>query len=278
MAGDKRIKDRFFNAVETVLGRVGTTINCSDDEQAFARNVLRVAQDGLALIHYGIDFQTFQPADMDEKRALRKKLGLPLDTALLVSVGRDSFQKHYAPIYRALEDLLRDSGHGLAFAHAGAGSGRLASKLDERARRHVFSFEYLARPADLVRAADAFILTSRYEGLSIAALEALGAGLRMFLTKAPGSACLEKLDFDIIWLEPDGSSGRGLPDMITHALREWVRNHRAATWAGRDAQVLRARRLFDKQTQFHAVFRLYQDMLERSQCLTTLKCNHQPLH
>ena len=46
---------------------------------------------------------------------------------------------------------------------------------------------YLSEPLSFYRAIDGLILTSRYEGLSFAVLEALACDLPVILTEAPGN-------------------------------------------------------------------------------------------
>jgi glycosyltransferase involved in cell wall biosynthesis len=60
LSGKGGMKALVFNAVETVLGRVGTTINLSEGEKAFARNALKIPQARLRLIANPVDCERFR--------------------------------------------------------------------------------------------------------------------------------------------------------------------------------------------------------------------------
>jgi glycosyltransferase involved in cell wall biosynthesis len=252
-------KHKVFNWVESALGRRGISTNCSLDERRFALETLRIPPRRTVLLYHGIELDRFSPATPEGKVALRAELGLPPNSRLLISVGRDSYQKNYAPLYRALDRFAGDASERFHFAHAGAGAAGLAASLDKRAQAAVTTWEHLRDIAPLVRAADGFIMTSRYEGLSIAMLETLASGVRMFLTLVPGTRCLSEMRFDeISWIAPD--EGRDLEGAILSRLREFDSAPILEPCSG---HVKRARELFDRATQFSKLFRLYDHLASR---------------
>ncbi len=217
-------KEKLFNAIETVLGRTGQTICNSEDERDFATRTLHIPERYLTVIHNGIDTERFAPADAEEKAEARASLGLPATGKLLITIGRDSLQKNYAPLYAMLDDLLPAG--GWAFAHAGAGSVALGAGLRPDAAAHCFNFDHLDDVAPLLRAADGFIMTSRYEGLSLAMLSGLSCGLPMLLTESPGFLFLKDYPFaDITWL-PDPHHA-GLVEALKSAASRWALESRA---------------------------------------------------
>jgi len=142
----------------------------------------------------------------------------------------------------------------LLVAHAGAGSCELRAYLPPSAQRHVFCFEHIRNPADLARAGNALIMTSRYESPCYAALEGLAAGLKIFLTKSPGFVGQMKLGFrEIEWID-NGASQHMLARNITAALQHWID---AGFPMPADSQVRLARNWFDGQTQLEKTLRLY---------------------
>ena len=245
------LKEKLFNAIESALGRVGTTINCSEDERDFAIHVLRIPPARLRVVHNGVDTVRFAPPDAAGKAAARAKLGLPSEGKILITIGRDSLQKNYAPLYGALDDLLPLA--GWSFVHAGAGSTVLRKGLGEAAAARCHSFEHLDDVVPLLQAADGFVMTSRYEGLSLAMLSALSCGLPAFLTDVPGFHFLKEFGFDeISWL-PDTAS----PEKVEAALKTSLRS-----WAGRSPEVLSRQRdlvcqLFCSHTQLEKIVALY---------------------
>lgn len=250
--GMGQAKGRFlFNWVESWLGKRGFTINCSSDERAFGLEKLGLPPRRLALIYHGVDQTRFFPGDAESKKLLRKNFGLPEEKPILLTVGRDSAQKNYPPLYAALNQLLHTNQPPFLFAHAGAGSTALRAALAPAVQRNIFAFEHIDAMPDMLRAVDGFILTSRYEGFSFAMLEALSSGLRLFLTQAPGSSCLKKIGFDEIkWLPPVPQ-----PNDVTTSLEKWGKTF---PFSPSPNQLQRAHQWFSLPIQMEKTFRLYE--------------------
>ncbi len=214
------LKEKLFNSIETVLGRIGTTICTSEDERDFGVKVLHIPPDRVRVIHNGIDTNRFSPVDPSTKAARRKMLGLPADGKILVTIGRDSVQKNYAPLYAVLDEMLPSA--DWSFSHAGAGSIALREGLSQAAAARCHNFEHLDDVAPLLQAADGFVMTSRYEGLSLAMLSGLSCGLTPFLTDAPGFHFLKRYGFDdIVWL-PDPDVPDALKQMLKNSFSSWA--------------------------------------------------------
>ena len=77
LSGKGGMKSRVFNSVETVFGRVGTTINLSEGERGFARDSLKIPQGRLRLIANPVDCVRFRPADVQKRQEIRAALGVP---------------------------------------------------------------------------------------------------------------------------------------------------------------------------------------------------------
>ncbi len=69
----------------------------------------------------------------------------------------------------------------------------------------------MSAPLDFYRAVDGFILTSRYEGFSLAVLEAVSANLPMILSEAPGNIDLLSQPLSHFVEGPAGRCGRVFP-------------------------------------------------------------------
>jgi glycosyltransferase involved in cell wall biosynthesis len=243
-------RERFYNALESLFGHVGITACCSEDECEFAREILRLDPGRLVVIENGIDVALHAPADAAEKRLLRAELGLPVESRLLVTIGRDSPQKNYGPLYAALS-RVRDG--EFCFAHAGEGSTRLRDGLAEPARARCHAFEYLDAPHRLLRAADGFILTSRYEGLSLSVLGALACGTPTILSDVPGMRTLRTLGFR--WTHWIAESA-GEAD-IACAITEWLETASVEI----PAQRALACECFDQARQFEKLVALYRSLV-----------------
>jgi glycosyltransferase involved in cell wall biosynthesis len=249
-------KEALFNGVESVLGRAGITHNVSDDERDFAKDKLRIPIDRLMLIRNGIDTSFYVPAHQSRREECRRALNIPETGRLLVTVGRDSSQKNYGPLYRTLNTALHDG--DWFFAHVGAGSTELRQSLSPQVARKCFAFPYLDDVRPVFHSADGFILTSRYEGLSLSLLYALSCGLPLILTDAPGFRFLKPLGFQgIRWLpNPEGCDISG---HIETAVGDWA--HQPFQHAA--AQRALTIHHFQESIQLEELVGLYQNRLAK---------------
>lgn len=229
------LRTSFYNGVERLLGGVGTTINVSADESYFARETLRLDPARLRLIGNGVDTEKFRPVDTLTRDRLRSDYGIPVQARVLGTVGRFSRQKDYGTLYRALLPVMQRHKE-LHFVHLGA-KGSLASDEAKRllSEGRLTVIEYLAEPLPIYQLMDGFILTSLYEGLSYAVLEALSCDLPVILSNAPGNRDFLRHSLSHAWFAEVGKV-----DEFSAAIEAWqialdVRrpsNHRAvaAQW------------------------------------------------
>lgn len=228
------ITRHFYDSVERVLGRWSTTINISSAEFAYALGRLKLPVGRAVWLTNGIDTDHFRPATPEEKIALRQRLGLPPRARVLGVMGRAAQQKDPLTTYRAFADALITDPN-LVLLHVGR--GELDPEIDRFIADHnlqqcIIRIPYLSTPVDFYRAIDGFILTSLYEGMSLAALEALACDLPLIVSDAPGNSELSKLPLSHLWLAPIGDVAA-----FSRAILEWAAGrstpstHRTcATW------------------------------------------------
>jgi len=225
LSGKGGMKSRVFNAVETVLGRVGTTINLSLGEKAFASDVLHIPQARLRLIANPVDCLRFLPADAPKRQEIRAALGVPADATLLGSVGRLAFQKDPLTLYHAFAKACQNRPE-LWLYHLGDGElseecAALAEQLGIRSR--IIRQTYLSEPLSFYQALDGMILTSRYEGLSFAVLEALACDLPVILSQVPGNNDFTEMGLSHCW-----SAGKEDVDGFASVIGQWAADRQAA--------------------------------------------------
>jgi len=249
-----------FNLAERILEPFGNTVVISTDERDFALQTLRISPQRLNLIHNGIDLRQNRHATPEEKKAARDEFGLPHDVPVVVSIGRRSFQKNYGPLYVALDRILTDPALPCFFAHAGDGSEELGQTLSPEARRRFKPFPFISAIERFLYAADAFILASRYEGLSLSVMDSATCGLKLILSRVPGNRCMHTLGFDeVSWIEPT-EDAKEMSRRIEEALRAWLAHPTPAS----DAQIRLAREHFDQETQYEKVVQLYEQIIRKA--------------
>jgi glycosyltransferase involved in cell wall biosynthesis len=225
---------RFFHLIERLFANVGTTICMTKEEASFAAEVIGARAAKRVIVANGVDAARFRPLCPDEKSQVRRAFGLPEKGSLLGTVGRFSTQKDPVTLYRGFIEAALPDVH---LAHLG--QGELEHSVDALLRgssciSRISRIAYSSEPAAFYGALDGFILTSLYEGMSFAVLEALASNLPVILTRAPGNTAFNDFHFShIYWAEPGDAAS------VAKAIREWHResssgaapNHREAVLA-----------------------------------------------
>jgi len=142
-----------------------------------------VAPARIATIPNGVDTDEFRPGPV-----ARDRFGVPDDVPLALFAGDlKTPRKNLETVLRALPDV---PGLHLAVAgrHAGTPWPALAAALSVAGRVHFLGFR-TDLPA-LMRAADLFVLPSRYEPFGLVLLEALASGLPVVASAHAGGADL----------------------------------------------------------------------------------------
>lgn len=173
-----------------------------------------------------VDTDNFKPGD---KSASRKKLGLPTDAFIVLSVGAVNRRKQ---TQRVVDEAAKVDGKGLHLVLAGSSSGCDGAIIDDARRRLKERFRWLpdvdhASMPELYAAADLFVLAAPAEIFGIAFLEAMATGIPCLGHNYPvtrwivgeGGTCLDmtvsgmlaealKCATDDKWRRPRGSAAR----------------------------------------------------------------------
>lgn len=156
----------------------------SDATAKTAREKAECPPGHLHTIANGIELDAFKP-DPEARRAIRDELGIPQDAFVFGTVGRVSKEKDHAHFIRSAAPLL---GPGVRLVIVGDGDAMPAVR--EEAEK-VAPFVVLAGVRrDIPRVLpsfDVFVLSSRSEGLPLALVEAMAAGLPIVSTDVGGT-------------------------------------------------------------------------------------------
>jgi glycosyltransferase involved in cell wall biosynthesis len=190
-----------------------------------------------AVVHNGVDLARFRPADATDRTAARAALGLPRDEPLAVCVGRVRRQKGQ-DVLLAAWPAVRAAVPGARLVLVGdAGAGVPGGVPGALGVGHVED----VRP--WLAAADVVVLPSRWEGLSLALLEALATARPVVVTDVAGLADAAG----------EGTGSRVPPDdpdalaaAVVVRLRDPARCATEGAAAGRHAQRFDVRRTLDE--------------------------------
>jgi glycosyltransferase involved in cell wall biosynthesis len=183
----------------------------SDAEKAMGESVGIVGE--WRVIPNGVDLDRFGAVTAAERRSVRERLGFP-DAPSVVCVGRLSEQKGQDILLDAWPLVLAEVPDARLYL---VGGGPLGPQLKARGVRHV---DFLGQRSDvptLLAAANVIAMPSRWEGCSLAMLEALGRGRSVVSSDVSGA--WEAIDGDAGAVVPIGEVG-ALSDAIVTRLKD----------------------------------------------------------
>lgn len=159
--------------------------------EAYERSGLPV--DRLWEIPYGVDTNVFAPSSSEERRELRRRLGLPVEASVILFLGGINPRKGVHRLLDAFQSVAGRSpdAHlllvGPTYKYESAYVEGLHARVGEwaLADRVHFVEDLVDDPQNYMRAADIFCLPSEREGLPISVLEAMSCGLAVVASDIP---------------------------------------------------------------------------------------------
>lgn len=130
----------------------------------------------------GIDLSQFYPASEEEKRKIRKKIGIDEDAFFILSVGELNKNKNHRTIIQVMKKITDDNILDGKVIYGICGDGFLRNELrhfaDENCSKdQIRFFGYQCEIRDYYAAADVTVFPSRREGFGMVGLESLAMGI-----------------------------------------------------------------------------------------------------
>ncbi|WP_171013590.1 glycosyltransferase [Chitinivorax sp. B] len=146
----------------------------------------RISPQRVVTIMNGIDLKRSQ--SQLTRDVARSRLGLPVDAKVLVTIGRLVEQKGHTVLLTALAELADPTVHAVF-----AGDGSWRSRLEDQVRimgltQQVHFLGTRTDVGDILRAGDLYVMPSLWEGLGLALLEGMAAGLPVLTSRVGGMA------------------------------------------------------------------------------------------
>jgi glycosyltransferase involved in cell wall biosynthesis len=158
-------------------------LSADAEQELLARGV---APDRILALPNGVDVGMYRPATQEERRRLRERHGLPSDRFIGTFVGR------LHPV-KDVDTLLGAAARVPELTLVVVGDGPERARLEAQAAQlgiasRVSFVGESAEVAELLRASDAFLLSTRGEGMSNALLEGMACGLPCLASRSVGGA------------------------------------------------------------------------------------------
>lgn len=214
---ERTIQRRISRRMGVVFVAVGPGV--AGHEQSQFRNPAEV-------VWNWVDLERFHPATDAERTRAREDLGLGHDEFVVLTVGNCWPVKNHAMVIDAMG--LDSTPPDVVYLHVGDDSIGTGGDEKDRAARSSRSgaIRFLGTRSDvptLLRAADLFLMPSSYEGIAIAALEAMATATPLVVGDTPGLRDLHDLSPDVRLTALD-------PAAISAAIDETLRAIRAGTF------------------------------------------------
>ena len=241
------------SAIKGVFSRADRMIAVSEEVARVVHLRTHIRREQIMTIPNAIDPDRFWFEG--DRTELRRSLGLPIDRPVAVTVGRLTRQKGYPYLQAALGLIPAEKRPLTLFLGDGPDRHELESKAIAMGLAH--DVRFLGNRSDvpaLLAAADLFVLSSLWEGLPLALIEAMASGLPVVVTAVGGN--LEVVE--------DGETGLLVPAADEHALAKaissLVDNPLRRERMGRAARE-RFDHRFSLRTLVQAHERLYEELL-----------------
>jgi glycosyltransferase involved in cell wall biosynthesis len=199
-----------------------------------AEGALAIARDRMVVIPRGRDPRRFSPQLRDHRRRVRDELGVGPDTPVVISVGRQEFQKGHRYLVETFAEVVAARPDAMLWLVGGKGAATSATvELIERWRLED-NVRLLGRRDDvpeLLGAADIFALASLWEGLPNVVIEAQAVGLPVVASAIP--PVIEAVDPDRTALLSEPATPHAMAIDLLALIRDPGRCERLGS-AGRD--------------------------------------------
>lgn len=153
-----------------------------------AVRTLRISPDRVTVVHRGRDLARIGERTEDRRKEVRRLLGIDEAVPVVVSVGRQEFQKGHRYLIEAFVDVLAAHPRArlLIVGRTGAASPALEELVTElRLADRVTFLGHRADVTDVMAASDVFAFPSLFEGLGGALIEAVALGLPTVASDIP---------------------------------------------------------------------------------------------
>ncbi|MDF1744196.1 MAG: glycosyltransferase [Gimesia sp.] len=172
--------------IKNVLQQADGVITVSNDIQTAVKN-MNIRSEKVTTVYRGVDKNLFTPGNQQDAR---RRLGLPQNRKIIVSVGRLEPVKGHSVL---LDACLKISNQDTPFACYVLGNGSLESTLKQKMNKYgleeIFQLngsQQQSRLVDWYRAADVIALPSLSEGVPNVLLEAISCGKQFVAIRVGG--------------------------------------------------------------------------------------------
>lgn len=234
------------------------------DHKVFISNAVRASWpdmgvDRFSVIYNPIDILRFEAA-IGARERVREEFAIPVGGTLLITVGRLTRQKGHIYLIDAVAEMMARSDKSAYLLIVGRGEEEAAIRRRIKSRGvgdRIILTGFRNDIPDLVAASDLFVFPSIWEGLGLAALEAMAAGTAVAASALP--AIKEYISSDETGYLFPPKDARAMADALIQA----VDNPERREALGRAGQSF-VKKVFNADRVGKAYLELYRSIMVRS--------------
>lgn len=240
----------FYPAEKLAAPMTDVLLTINKEDYAFANKKLRAKR-----IEYvpgvGIRTERFHRTE-EARQAKRQELGFGEKDYLMLTVAEMTANKNHITILKALSQL-KDREEYAHMHYLICGRGEQWKSLEESAKElgvadHVHFLGYRTDAPELYKASDLFLFMSFREGLPVALMEAMSAGMPIICTKIRGNT-------DLIQDGGNGIFTENNPEALAEAILRMYRNPQQAAVLGENAA--QSAKAYDEENILSQVKEIY---------------------
>ena len=130
----------------------------------------------------------YYPANIEEKNEIRKELNIPNNTLVFISIGGCDYNKRHHHIVESLKFAHKEIPN-ILYLHLGIGETEEEEKnlsKDIGISNYIRFYGNQENVRKFLIASDIYVMTSRFEGISITSIEAMACNIPTILYDVPG--------------------------------------------------------------------------------------------
>lgn len=186
--GSSLLSWTLYYPVERFLARYTDTIITINNEDYYRAKKFKLRKNGTIEKVNGVGINTQESNKEISKEKFKDTLGITRGSFVIVSVGELSRRKNHKIVIKALAQVTTST--PIVYIICGTGDykhelERLAKKLNTR--RKVIFLGYRQDITDILKVTDCFVFPSLQEGLPVALMEAMAAGLPVICSEIRGN-------------------------------------------------------------------------------------------
>jgi glycosyltransferase involved in cell wall biosynthesis len=260
----------YLDRLPAVYEKANAVVTVSEENLKLMHELFRLEPYLGQVIYNGRPQSYFQARDCERRSRLRQEWGIPADGILCFTAARLDPCKGYQYQIMAIQKLRQEACFSQLY-FVWVGRGRVSDRLRKMVKElgledRVRFLGERTDVAELLDAADIFVLPSQFEGMPLAIMEAMAKGVPVIASAVSGIP--EELGETGMLLPDPKLDSQATIDTLANTLKDWASHPEKLAELGQACRE-RAIAYFREETMLAQYFRLIEPALSQPSCIYT---------